>query len=168
MLTEKQVNWLKAQPMEKKEEIERKWLSYIVPEGSTVAASPNETDQWDATVTIGTAYWWCENKMRFVSEGLVLNGGGGKPAGLLTDLKKVEFLYNTGHGVLIHYFPKEDCAYVARIGDPSSYVTDTGWYPKNNYSDEMELKTVCYIPVTERNRRATDIAKWMRRDAEGD
>lgn len=162
MLDDRQVEWLRKQSGHSKEEIERMWLSYMVPENATVTASPYEDSRWDATVTTDTIEWWCENKMRFVSEWLVLHGGGGKPAGLLTDLSKVEFLYNTGNGLLIHYFPREECCYIVRVQEPSSYVQDTGWYPKNNYSDELEWKTVCFIPVTEKDRRKINIKEIMR------
>lgn len=162
MLTDIQVEWLKKQPKEKKEEIERMWLEYLVPENATVTASPCEESRWDATVTVPEKKpFWCENKMRFVPEAMATNGG------LLTDLSKVEFLYNTGNGVLIHYFPKEECCYVVKVGDPSGYSQRTGWYRKNNYTDEMVEKTVCYIPVTEKNRREINIKEIMRNGTKG-
>lgn len=163
MLDDRQVKWLKERPKNRKEEIERMWLSHLIPDESGIEPSPGENDRWDATVSINGIVWWCENKMRFVSERLVLYGGGGKPAGLLTDFDKVEFLYGTGHGLLIHYLTKDDCAYIVRIDkDPSEYNPIEGWFPKDNESGKLVWKKVCFIPVTEANRRETNIVEWMR------
>ena len=142
---------------QQKESVARELLKVLTKDGFNIIPSPGMYDQYDATLTRNGFIWYAENKLRFIPEKWVVNGTQTVPPGLLVDLTKVEYMYNTGRGWIIQYLVEEEIAYIARVGKPSDYDQVTGMFPKNSYDGTRVKKTVCFIPVKDAERRIIDI-----------